>query len=451
MTAHGRILTAAMIISALATMSAHSQVDESRPQQSPLDNRTLRLQDDLVSFEPFYRSAAGDSSTVDVLFRFRRDFLIFQQSMQTRGYSAEAEVTIEILDSTGNSIARNIKTYSLSSEDNSQAFLKRSYEQGLFTFHLRRGQYSALCIISDKEAEHKQFARRVPIRTPRMRVASSSLLLALAVDSASGILPCNLGGNAFFDSPLYAVFTLPSRYATMKAVYSLDRIRMEGEDKHAVVNDTAVALTLYHRTALAPSTDSAGEVFYRFVPDTTRSVAVLSLNGEKLAQGHYMLRLKLDAGDTTTLMSNFALTWIDMPQSLRDLDFATTAMKYITTDEEYDNLTNGRRTKRIEAFDEFWKKLDPTPGTAYNERLAEYFRRVDYAYQNFRTLKEENGVLTDRGRIYILYGKPAQTERLLSPSNSPREVWRYPAIKKLFTFEDPSRQGNYKLIQTDTQ
>ena len=83
--------------------------------------------------------------------------------------------------------------------------------------------------------------------------------------------------------------------------------------------------------------------------------------------------------------------------------------------------------------------------------MTEYFRRVDYAFSNFRTLKEENGVLTDRGRIYILYGKPTSIERSLAPGGPPRELWTYASLNKEFIFEDPSRQGNYKLTATENR
>jgi GWxTD domain-containing protein len=451
MKAHIRTLVMAIFVGSLVGMSAYSQTEDSRRMQGPDENRGARVQDEIVTFEPFFRSVRADSADVDILFRFRRDFLVFARSPQNRAFTAEAEVTVEIIDSTESSIARHIQTFSLSSDDNSQTFLQRSSEQGFISFHLRRGRYTALCIVTDKESEHKQFSRRIPLMLPRQRVLSSGLLLAQAADTLAGVTPCNLGGSAFFDRPLFVVASIPARARTVRAVYSLDENRYEGDEKQTVQRDTAAALRIVTNTALVPSVDSAHNVVYRFARDTGRNVVIFSLNGQRLSQGRYTLRLQFDAGDTATVMSNFAVRWIDMPQSLRDLDFASSAMKYITTDEEYDHLTSGRRAKRIAAFDAFWKKLDPTPETAYNERLAEYFRRVDYASQNFKTLKEENGVFTDRGKIYILYGKPTATERLLSPSNAPREVWQYPSLKKLFTFEDTSRQGNYKLIQTDNQ
>jgi GWxTD domain-containing protein len=83
--------------------------------------------------------------------------------------------------------------------------------------------------------------------------------------------------------------------------------------------------------------------------------------------------------------------------------------------------------------------------------MTVYFQRVDYAFANFRTLKEENGALTDRGKIYILYGKPSNVERSLAPGGPPKETWTYGSLNREFIFEDPSRQGNYKLIASGTK
>ena len=47
---------------------------------------------------------------------------------------------------------------------------------------------------------------------------------------------------------------------------------------------------------------------------------------------------------------------------------------------------------------------------------------------------------------FDLFNPPASTERLLAPDGAPKEIWNYPAQNKVFTFEDPAKQGNYKLI-----
>src|ERR1044072_1286761 len=82
---------------------------------------------------------------------------------------------------------------------------------------------------------------------------------------------------------------------------------------------------------------------------------------------------------------------------------------YIITDEEkraWKKLaTDAEREQFIEAF---WRRRDPDPDTELNEYLEEHYERVAYANQHFAS--GIPGWKTDRGRIYIMYGRPHETE-----------------------------------------
>ena len=58
----------------------------------------------------------------------------------------------------------------------------------------------------------------------------------------------------------------------------------------------------------------------------------------------------------------------------------------------------------------FWARRDPSPQTPRNEFRDEFENRVRQADINFKQEKQR-GALTDRGKIYILYGLPAKLER----------------------------------------
>ena len=138
-----------------------------------------------------------------------------------------------------------------------------------------------------------------------------------------------------------------------------------------------------------------------------------------------------------------------MPRSLRSLDMATGALEYVMTEEEFQQLKSADDDTKKILFEKFWKQKDQTPGTAFNEAMEEYYRRVDYALQHFETLRQENGMKSDRGKAYILYGSPTKTERNLSPGSSPTEVWYYSKLKKKLTFIDEHRSGDYRLTSVD--
>jgi GWxTD domain-containing protein len=82
---------------------------------------------------------------------------------------------------------------------------------------------------------------------------------------------------------------------------------------------------------------------------------------------------------------------------------------YIITGEERSAFlqlaTNEEREQFIEAF---WQRRDPTPDTVENEFKEEHYRRIAYANERFSS--GIPGWRTDRGRIYIMWGKPDQLE-----------------------------------------
>ncbi|HET7102732.1 MAG TPA: GWxTD domain-containing protein [Terracidiphilus sp.] len=78
---------------------------------------------------------------------------------------------------------------------------------------------------------------------------------------------------------------------------------------------------------------------------------------------------------------------------------------YIITDEERKAFKNLSNDEEREAFIEaFWARRNPNPDSPDNEFREEHYRRIAYANEHFAAGKP--GWKTDRGRIYIEYGKP---------------------------------------------
>jgi GWxTD domain-containing protein len=136
---------------------------------------------------------------------------------------------------------------------------------------------------------------------------------------------------------------------------------------------------------------------------------------------------------------------------------------YIITDAERETFlklsTNEERENFIENF---WLRRDPTPDTPENEFKEEHFRRIAYANEHFAS--GEPGWKTDRGRIYIIWGKPddidahptgGQYNRTPeegggSTSTYPFEIWTYNYLEGLgnnikLEFLDKSGTNQYYL------
>jgi GWxTD domain-containing protein len=129
------------------------------------------------------------------------------------------------------------------------------------------------------------------------------------------------------------------------------------------------------------------------------------------------------------------------------------AWKRLATDEE--------REKFIE---EFWRRRDPDPDTDENEFKEEYYERIAYANENFAS--GIPGWKTDRGRIWIMYGKPDERETHPTGGNYDRpsyhgggstttypfEIWFYRYLPGVgsgieIEFVDPSGTGEYRFAR----
>ncbi len=129
------------------------------------------------------------------------------------------------------------------------------------------------------------------------------------------------------------------------------------------------------------------------------------------------------------------------------------AWKKLETDEERDKF-----------IEEFWRVRDPDPDTEENEYKQQFYERVAYANEHFTSGKA--GRLTDRGRIYIKFGKPDSIESHPaggyydrpawegggSTSTYPFEKWFYRHIPNVrngieLEFVDPTGSGEFRLAK----
>ena len=113
-------------------------------------------------------------------------------------------------------------------------------------------------------------------------------------------------------------------------------------------------------------------------------------------------------------------------------------VRWIITDSEKKAFLSLSNDEERDAFIEnFWRRRNPNPDSPENEYREEHYRRIAYANEHFAAGKP--GWMTDRGMIYIKYGKPdsidshpsgGQYERPVDEgggetSTYPFETWHY--------------------------
>lgn len=129
-------------------------------------------------------------------------------------------------------------------------------------------------------------------------------------------------------------------------------------------------------------------------------------------------------------------------------------VRWIITDTERDVFLRLEDDSRRDRFiEEFWRNRDPTPGTEQNEYREMHYERLAHATAQFGRETPREGHETDRGRMYILLGKPQSINRLPNTQQAvPIEVWFYsvdPALGMtpffyLIFFKD-NGVGEYRL------
>ncbi len=124
-------------------------------------------------------------------------------------------------------------------------------------------------------------------------------------------------------------------------------------------------------------------------------------------------------------------------------------VRYIITKKERKIFLELPDSEREQFIEEFWARRDPDPDTEENEFKMEYDSRIEKTSELFVS-EAKPGWMTDRGRIYVLFGPPMDRIRYPmggDPYSRCREIWYYGAFPVVFT--DSTCTGIYSLVTYD--
>ena len=143
--------------------------------------------------------------------------------------------------------------------------------------------------------------------------------------------------------------------------------------------------------------------------------------------------------------------WVDEDVHWIITDQELKAFKSLSNDEERDNF-----------IEQFWLRRNPNPDSPENEFREEHYRRIAYANEHFAAGKP--GWKTDRGHMYISFGKPDSIDSHPSggaytrpmdegggeTSTFPFEIWHYRYLEGIgdnidIEFVDTCMCGDYHM------
>lgn len=127
------------------------------------------------------------------------------------------------------------------------------------------------------------------------------------------------------------------------------------------------------------------------------------------------------------------------------------ALYIITAEEKKVFLTLKTEAEKEQFVEDFWRRRDPNPDTEINEYKEVYYNRIAYVNEHFSSCIP--GWKTDKGRIYILYGKPDSIVTRFDENETKSwiEEWHYRYLVEIgselkLVFVDYKGDGNFRLL-----
>ncbi len=320
-------------------------------------------------------------------------------------FLAEVRVSASVFDEENKRVANHFWDIVPSEKFFDESRNPFKYAHSEYFFPLDEGQYSISLLVEDLDSGYQ------------WRKEKSKVVLK---QSAMSVIPFVKFDNIFnYTSPL-----LPEKTDTLFLQISMSQMDTIGEYLYYNL-DISEKLVLTDSVKINPNE----EMMYIPIHLKDSWVGVLKIN-TKINEETNQLKFQLPGHNV--------FYWKDIKTTIQ-------IMSYILTYKEYKELSELDDDEQLEFIKQYWKQLDPTPKTTYNEVKEEFFRRIKRVNMDYSEFG--NGWQSDRGRIYIIYGEPEQIELIQkNTEGNSYEIWYYPHGKQ-FIFIDEGLFGNYRLYR----
>ncbi len=390
-------------------------------------------------FESIVIPISGDNLNYFYTYKIPYNRLVFEKNNSS--YSAGLRVLIEITDEDSKLISRDIKDTELTVES-----FEITNEPGLFlqdylNFEIPAGVYNISATVTDlnTETEIKLEPHKVEWNEINSRKVVHPLVIH-TVDDECGVERiyklANFGGVLPF-SPLDYHLIIPVLDTTIEKL----SVKVINNGDTLINQSVTESYTL--PVGISKCKDNL--VVQRDENSTSTKNFVLRNVNHKLHEGKLELFFDLDNGESEEFHSE--VVWINKPLSLQNPEMAIELLNFIEADSVIYRLLSADESEYPDVLNTYWAPFDPNPETSFNPLMNEYYRRIDYAAREFRGLGRDNGIKTDRGKIYIRFGKPELVERSSNSQGQVVETWIYTKPERKFVFVDKRGVGNFTLIE----
>lgn len=379
------------------------------------------------------------------LYKIPHSRLVFHK--QDDSFTAGFKVFLEITNKLSGEIIRESKEHHTSVSDFTSTNSPEIYLQGYLEFNVGSGDFVISPVFTDINSNRELSSKQTVFNTDSVVSIIGNPIVVVNQQTL-----CNEEEGYKIANYSASIPFSPQNYSLLIPVYDksisiidlkiLSQSRKEFELTEKVDNVIQASINL---------TGCEGNIFLKIKNEKTLgslNFFVVENLSQKLSEDIYLFEISSSMNTDLKKAISIPVRWINKPRSLFDPE---KSLEYLTLIENPDALAHLRDARKdnlsLELF-KFWKKYDPTPETSFNELMAEFYSRVDYAEINFRAISNNNGAKSDRGKIYVQYGKPESMERFTDEYGRMIEQWKYATPQLTFNFIDKKGTGNFTLLSS---
>ena len=396
----------------------------------------------LLQLKPTLSVIPISDTTVTLSYMYRIPYNRFVFEKDENNYKASLRIMVEVMKG-DDLIVRDFqdKKVTVNNFDITQS--KNTAVQGFISFNLQTDDYNIKGVLNDlsSDKEMKFSPEHIKLSNENIKGIFNPIVVNMDEKDCNGNkLPhvINHAGGIPFSSQNYQL-VIPVADTSVKSL----AVEMKNKDGDSVNK----SVTESFKSELEIS-ECNNKLFLgkNNLKHPTKNFIIRNFSN-KLDEGAYTLSIKRD-DDNDSINFPLIVEWIGKPRSLRDPELAIEMLQYIEgSDSVIDKMLDVDSDEYQDELIQYWKKYDPTPNTKYNELMAEYYSRIDYAASEFKSLSKRNGISSDRGKVYIKYGKPDKIVRSSDEYGYVVETWIYGNAKQKFVFVDKDGTGNFVLVE----
>lgn len=361
---------------------------------------------------------------LDLYIEIPLENLSFKKVNTGDNYESELSLTLQIKNSAGEQIISHTYDDKITNTKSEQKNINEKSVSSYKSYFLKPDVYKLIFVLKDKNSkiEYTKEAS-FTVKDPLIdRVISSDIMLLsnyqLDSQGEKEITPVINGNVGTLDG--FYIFTEVWNRDENELSNKLLNIKVFDE-KEKLIYDSLISVNL----------------------KTGSNSIIQKLYTDKYNIGN--LRMEIDDGSRKIAERKLSCKWGDIPITIKDLDNAVNQLLYIAKSSELDYIKNAKSSEeKLKRFLKFWKSVDPSPRTAKNELMIEYYNRIKIA--NERYSHYVDGWKTDMGMVFIINGNPSQIDRHPFEADSkPYEIWTYYDINRQYIFVDYTGYGDYRL------